>query len=38
MKASRDVFKVIEIVMKKVKWAWNKNNEGKRRWFFLLLR
>ena len=31
MKANRDVFKVTEIVVKKVKWVWNKNNDGKRR-------
>ena len=36
MKANRDGFKVVEIVVKKVKWALNKNNEGKRRWFPLL--
>ena len=36
MKANRDVFEVVEMVVKKVKWAWNKNNDAKRRWFSLL--
>ena len=31
MKANRDAFEVVEIVVKKVKWTWNKNYEGKRR-------
>ena len=31
MKVNRDAFEEVEIVVKKVKWAWNKNNERKRR-------
>ena len=31
MKANRNVFEVVEIVVKKVKWAWNKNNEKKKK-------
>ena len=31
MKANTDAFKVVEIVVKKEKWTWIKNNEGKRR-------
>ena len=42
MKANRDVFEVVEIIVKiivkKVKWVWNKNNEGKRKWFPLIWR
>ena len=29
MKANWDGFKVVEIVVKKVKWVWNNNNDRK---------
>ena len=30
MKVNRNVFGVVEIVVKKVKWVWNKNNKEKK--------
>ena len=36
MKWKQNTFKVVEIVVKNVKWVWNKNNDEKKRWFPLI--